>query len=166
MADAKTLLDVDEPDWRPMPFQHCERWTGLLQGSSGSVLPVRLVLDNYQAFGSDKFVLQLVHYGTSDFPVMRLCFGEDARHRNRMSPGAPLPAGIEPGWIYGPHFHLWEDNRHLSNGRALPDDLRFARVADQSIKSFQAGFWSFCAEAKIVCSQHQIPISLPTGRLF
>lgn len=167
LADRKTLLDDDvNTSWRHMPDQGCDRWTGILAGSDGSPLDVRLVLDNYVSFGSDKFVLQLVHYGANFFPVMRLCFGADARHRNRPTPGKSLPSGIDAGWLHGSHMHHWSDNRQLATARLLPDDLRFARLIDESVKSFPAGFWLFCSEANIVCGQHQIPFSMPTGRLF
>lgn len=166
MDDQKALAQADTPEWQALPYQGCERWIGHLQGSDGATLEVRLVLDNYQSFGTDKFILQLIHYGVTTYPVMRLCFGADVRHRNRPSPGNPIPSDIDAGWIYGPHMHLWRDNRHLGTARALPEELRFARKWDENIKSFQAGFWAFCAEANITCGQHQIPMSLPTGRLF
>lgn len=52
--------------------------------------------------------------------------------------------------IYGPHYHSWEDNRHLATAAALSRELTCARQLPAQIKRWDQAFRWFCGEVGIV----------------
>lgn len=164
MSGPKRLLESE--GWGAGPLPGSMRWIAQLTDEDGTIIPLRLVIDAYPAFGFQKVILQVIAYERIPRPVMRLCFGEDSRHQNRHWRKYDRPEGIDIGWIYGPHVHLWDDNRHMGTAKELPEDLYYARELPENIKSFDAVFWHFCNEAKIACDRGHEPPPPPRDRLF
>lgn len=164
MAASKVALGGD--GWGKGHLPGSQRWVSPLTDVEGSVINLRLVIDAYPTFGFEKVIFQVIAYEHTPRPVTRLCFGEDSRHHNRNWKKYIRPANIDLGWIYGPHIHLWADNRHLATNRALPEDLYFAISFPQKIKSFDAVFWHFCGEANIICGETQKPLPPAPDRLI
>lgn len=163
MAEKKGLVGGD--GWHPGPLPGSVRWTSGLTDSDGAISNLRLVMDSYPAFGFDKVVLQVVAAERQTSSVMRLCFGADSRHHNRHWRKHRIAPGVVLGWIFGPHIHRWQENRHLASDRSLPEELLFAIPLPSKIKTFEAAFWHFCDEANIVCPSHLMPLPPPPDRL-
>lgn len=51
---------------------------------------------------------------------------------------------LGPYRVRGPHYHAWEDNRHLATAAALPRELKCARVLPPQIRRWDQAFRWFC----------------------
>tara|TARA_R110002110_G_scaffold333142_1_gene544021 strand:+ start:445 stop:984 length:540 start_codon:yes stop_codon:yes gene_type:complete len=58
------------------------------------------------------------------------------------------------GTLFGPHYHAWQDNRHLATKRSLPKELPCARSLPAQIRKWEQAFRWFCG---------QTGITLPAG---
>jgi hypothetical protein len=91
--------------------------------------------------------------------ISRLDFYENDRHQNHAIKRIAVPQGVELGWIYGPHFHKWGDNRMFADSKRGPKELKFAVALnlEASACSFDNVFRHFCGECKIIAAANQIP---------
>lgn len=88
--------------------------------------------------------------------IWRLDFDPDTEvHHNPLD----WPAQLGGYRVRGPHFHAWEDSRHLTTAATLPD-LRYARAFPSNIKTFDSALRWFCGRTKIRLSGQQ-RITLP-----
>lgn len=84
-------------------------------------------------------------------PVWRIDFDPpDKGHPNPIDRIGILGEGM----VFGPHFHSWQDNRHLATRAALPRELSCARTLPPQIRRWEQAFRWFCG---------QTGISLPAG---
>ncbi|MEQ8246377.1 MAG: hypothetical protein RID42_01720 [Alphaproteobacteria bacterium] len=66
--------------------------------------------------------------------------------------------------IVGPHYHAWNDNRHLSTRSTLPD-MPCARSLPNAIRHWENAFRWFCGETMIAFHEPVFELP-PRGRLL
>ncbi len=76
--------------------------------------------------------------------IWRVDHWDRERHPNPLD----VPPDVPRGWVEGPHYHSWEDNRRYCTQNALPDRLLIARLMPP-IRQFDAAFRWFCGETNI-----------------
>ena len=106
---------------------------------SGSYLLVMTYPDHHNL----KFRLCVELY---DKVIDRLDFDPDESHANSAGFG---------NLIEGPHWHSWNDNRHLSGSVTKYDKLRIA-VPFAEARKFDAALRWYCHRVNIVLGQHGI----------
>lgn len=144
-----------ETSWVKTSYTGQYRWLAPLN-IDGELTPMNLIIDSYPRLDILTFhvIIQCVTC------VSRLDYSEAERHNNHKVKGVRTPAGVEMGWIFGPHYHRWEDNRMLNNAATPPKELEFAVRLPVEFRGFDSAFRWFCGDAKIVIAANQMP-SLP-----
>lgn len=119
---------------------------------AGELCGAFLVLMAYPEYHSLKFRLCLEFH---DKVIDRLDFELDASHANKAGFG---------DLVHGPHWHAWEDNRHLAGAVTVYDKLPIA-VAFTNAQRFDAGLRWYCERRNIELGYHEIEFP-PRGRLI
>lgn len=101
------------------------------------------------------FGIILLYAGSA---VWRVDYGYSIGHTNPFIQDNSIESIIK-----GPHYHSWDDNKHLVTGRALPKHLPVARSLPNNIQSYDNCFRWFCSHVSISMSQIGPPV-LPGRR--
>lgn len=67
--------------------------------------------------------------------------------------------------VWGPHIHLWEDNKRFCTASTLPKELEVAIALPEGIKRFEQAMRHFCDIVNITIASRDIP-ALPDRRTF
>jgi hypothetical protein len=68
--------------------------------------------------------------------------------------------------IRGPHYHSWQDNRHLATAAALSRELTCARQLPAQIRRWDQAFRWFCGEVGIVLGDDPVIEPPPRSSLL
>ncbi len=159
MGVEKTL--VGEAAWTEGPHEGCSRWLSPL-AIDGVTIGMNLCVDVYTRSPKPDFHILLIY----EICIARLDFSELDRHRNHTLKSVRTPAAVDIGWIFGPHFHRWCNNRGLAMPGSRPKTLEFAVKLPQNVRTFEASFRHFCAECLIRIAANQLPSLPPRDRLI
>lgn len=158
MESLKRIAGV--PAWRPGPRSGQQRWLATLE-IDGEVIPLQLIVDTFPRSPTLRFSISLV-LGAS---IVRLDYWELDRHFNHPVAGQPMPPGVVKGWLEGPHYHGWQENRTLFKG-APPKELEYAVSLPTNIQGFENAFRWFCAENRIDLGSMPVPDLPPRDTLL
>lgn len=102
-----------------------------------------LVSNAYPTYGNskDRWRIKLL----ASKCLWRIDYTYNEKHVNPLNGPDDLKGII----IDKPHYHAWEDNKHLCSFSSLPDQLPIARILPPTIKSFANAFRWFCDEINI-----------------
>jgi hypothetical protein len=73
-------------------------------------------------------------------------------------PGSP--AFLDEPTVKGPHYHAWEDNRHLARKTSIPKRLDCARSLPPQTRKWEQAYRWFCQQTNILLPQGPV-IELP-----
>jgi len=94
--------------------------------------------------------------------IWRLCYSDNTGHVNNLN----RPVHLPPGPFNSPHFHSWEDNRHINTSGGLPRNLLYANFLPPDLTGFADCFLWFCEQTRIRVGKNQTPILPPADRLL
>lgn len=135
----KLLAGTPEFESSPRPNQF--RWGGSLE-INNEACGLKLWVDAQPDGFRQPFTITL----NATTCVWRAEFVEMTSHLNNH----PCPPTCDVGLIYGPHFHSWEDNRHLATPKKLPNLLKFGKPLPPNIQGLENALRWFCGETNIV----------------
>ena len=138
--------------WQPTDYPNQVRWQTPLS-ISGEITNLSIQLNSYPTYPFLKFSILLIYQSC----VSRLDYSEADRHNNRTAAEQETPAGVQLGWLNGPHFHGWWTNRGFATATALPKELRFAISLPQNVRGFPNAFRWFCGETNILVGAGEVP---------
>ena len=159
IAARKTMSG--RPVWARTAYVGQHRWLTALD-VDGEGTGLNLVVDAWPSSPSLRFTITL-NYGRC---VSRFDGWENDRHNNHPVRGQVTPVGIDMGWLFGPHCHLWNVNRHLCHNGNLPDTLEFAIRPPLNVQGFENSFRWFCGAVNIVCGNNECPTLPPRETLL
>ena len=95
------------------------RWSAPLQ-IKGELCGMTLTMDAHTEWNDQTFALTL----NLARCISRLDYGQNAIHNNPLD----SPYGFPPGFIFGPHYHPWTENKQFRTMNSLPENLELARL--------------------------------------
>ena len=140
------------PAWEKTSYPGQWRWLAPLN-EAGQGTNLKLIVDFYPQKPPVTFSILLVWFSA----VQRLDYGPGVAHHNHEMRGLETPAGVQIGWIKGPHCHLWSDNRMLVRETGLPKELEFARLLPAPVQGFENAFRWFCGEVNVSLGGGPLP---------
>ncbi|MFO1503563.1 MAG: hypothetical protein U1F39_07075 [Steroidobacteraceae bacterium] len=146
MESPKTLAGSDGPSWQQGRDPDELRMKLPLQ-IAGEQSGAFLMIVAYPEYHSLKFRIGIEFHGKV---VDRLDYELDVAHANKAGFG---------DLVKGPHWHTWEDNRHLVGSIYKHDKLPIA-ISFTDAQRFDAALRSYCKKRNIEIGHHGIEFPL------